>query len=113
MALTVCGALTEVRGQDVLNNIETHSRNHFILRLKFVVTIKKGKKGQITHLLLKVTTTTHRQWKSTFCAVKKPLARVAGSDLTELGCGWNAGDRKRLHVVGGVFFVPTEHHQQI
>lgn len=46
MALTVCGALTEVRGQDVLNNrnagFKTHSRNHFILRLKFVATIEKG-----------------------------------------------------------------------
>lgn len=69
LALTARGAVTEVRGRDVLNNTETHSRNRFILRLKFVATIKRGGKGQITHLLLKVTTTTHRR-KSTFCPVK-------------------------------------------
>lgn len=81
-----------------------HSRNRFLLWLKFVVTIKKGGKRPNNSFVTESNKYNSPTVEKHVLCCKKPLVHVAGSDLTELGCGWNAGDRKRLHVVGGFFF---------
>lgn len=90
--------------------LKKHSRNHFILRLKFVIVIiKKGEKGPNSSTVTESNNYNSPTVEKHVLCCKKPLAHLAASDLTELCCGWNGGDRKRLHVVGGFFFVPSEH----